>query len=122
MSVSFKNEVKVETKKFHRSVRTCSTVLVGQTTRVIINKTRNSHQNLGHLDQTLSCSIPLQIGMLFDVEVCSSLAIYIVLHMISRVVFDRKRFSMLFVVLFRLPTYLQLNRATIPGMRILGLV
>ena len=30
MSVSFKNEVKVETKKFHRSVRTCSTVLVGK--------------------------------------------------------------------------------------------
>ena len=54
----------------------------------------------------LSCKITLQIGILFDVEVCSSLAIYIVLHITSRVVFDRERFSMLLVVLFRLPTYL----------------
>ena len=61
----------------------------------------------GHLDQTLSCNIPLQIGILFDAEVCSSLAIiYIVLHMTPRVVFDREQFAMLFVVPFRLTTYL----------------
>ena len=49
-------------------------------------KTRNSRQSLGHLDQTLSCNIPLQIGILFDAEVCSNLTIhvlYIVLHMTS---------------------------------------
>ena len=44
-----------------------------------------------HLDQTLSCRIPLQISIFFDSEVCSSLAMYIVFHKTSRVVFDRER-------------------------------
>ena len=40
-----------------------------------------------------SCSIPLQIGILIDAEVCSSLARCIVHHMTSRVVFDQERYS-----------------------------
>ena len=54
------------------------------------NSIGNSHPSLGHLDQTLSCSIPPQIGILFDAELCSSLAIYIILHMTFCVVFDRE--------------------------------
>ena len=46
--------------------------------------------SLGHLDQTLSSGIPPQIGILFDAQLCSSLAIYIIVHMTFCVVFDRE--------------------------------
>ena len=59
-------------------------------TLLLQNSIGNSHPSLGHLDQTLSCSIPPQIGILFDAELCSSLAIYIIVHMTFWVVFDRE--------------------------------
>ena len=48
-------------------------------------KLEMGHQSQkGHLDQTLSFSIPLQIGILFDAEVCSSLAIQFLTESDSR--------------------------------------
>ena len=43
-----------------------------------IHKKGHKHKKENY--RQISCSIPLQTGILFDVPVCSSLAIYIVLH------------------------------------------
>ena len=44
-------------------------IFCGWLALVYLYKIRINHQSLGHLDQTLSCSIPLQIGILFDAKV-----------------------------------------------------
>ena len=49
-----------------------------------IHKKGHKHKKENY--RQISCSIPLQTGILFDAEVRSSLAIYIVLHLTSPVV------------------------------------